>query len=422
MTRSAWALVCAAVLASPLPASSVTDIASVATNGVRGNADVLGSGVSGDGHFIAFDSEATTLVPGDTNGVVDAFVRDRTAGVTERVSVGAGGAQGNGPSSGPSIGPDGRFVTFISEASNLVPGDTNGVRDCFLHDRLSGATTRVSVGTGGVEGNGRCENVHASADASLVVFTSLASNLVPGDANALADVFVHDRSAGTTTRVNVTPGGIEANAYAYYAKISGDGQTVAFSSPASNLIPGDAGWHDVFAYDRPTDTLSRVSVASGGAAANGDSFLGALSFDGRWILFSSAGTNLPPPGSTPSGFGVFHAYLHDRLTVATTTIDVDAGGIARGYSYGVDMSPDARFVAFWSFGVLEPADTNNNSDVYVRDLTLGTMPAAASGPSARRRRHISGREGCRMMATSSRSTRPRPCSSPSTPTAPRTYS
>ena len=110
--------------------------------------------ISADGRFVAFRSDATNLVPGDTNGATDVFVRDRQTGTTRRVSVGPGGAQGNGGSFMPAISADGRFVAFESSATNLVPGDTNDMEDMFVHDRQTGTTRRVSVGPGGVQGNG----------------------------------------------------------------------------------------------------------------------------------------------------------------------------------------------------------------------------------------------------------------------------
>ena len=157
---------------------------SVASSGVQGNGRSCCPSISADGRFVAFASEASNLVPGDTNGAWDVFVYDRQTGEITRVSVASDGAQGNGDSGGPAISADGRFVAFYSSASNLVPGDTNGVEDVFVHDRLTGQTTRVSVASDGAQGNDLSWQPSISADGRFVAFASRASNLVPGDTMA----------------------------------------------------------------------------------------------------------------------------------------------------------------------------------------------------------------------------------------------
>jgi len=209
-----------------------------------------------NGRFVAFKSRATNLVLGDTNFVEDVFVHDRETGETTRVSVATGGEQANGPSQDdePGISADGRFVAFISEATNLVPGDTNGVKDIFVHDRQTGETTRVSVATGGGQANGPSEGQPAlNGSGRFVVFSSEASNLVPGDTNGEDDVFVHDRQTGETTRVSVATGGGQGmgGGAGGSPQLSGDGHIVAFGSEATNLVPGDTnGVQDIFIHDR----------------------------------------------------------------------------------------------------------------------------------------------------------------------------
>ena len=139
---------------------------------------------------MAFQSAATTLVSGDTNKHSDVFVRDRQMGSTERVSVSTAGAEGAGDSLFPSISADGRFVAFLSGATNLVAGDTSKANDAFVRDRLTGSTVRVSVSAAGAQGNGNSINPKLSDDGHFVTFFSDADNLVPGDTNKTTDVFI----------------------------------------------------------------------------------------------------------------------------------------------------------------------------------------------------------------------------------------
>jgi hypothetical protein len=141
---------------------------------------------------VAFDSDAWNLVWGDTNDTFDVFVHDRQTDITTRVSVDDSGTQSDGASYRPSLSADGRFVAFYSDASNLVPGDTNGAADVILYDRQSGATKRVSVADGGAEANSDSLRPALSASGRLVAFESEASNLVAGDSNHFTDVFLHD--------------------------------------------------------------------------------------------------------------------------------------------------------------------------------------------------------------------------------------
>ncbi len=266
---------------------------SVASGGGDANADSYGPSISADGWYVAFDSDASNLVPGDTNGYPDVFVRDRQTGITERVSLASGGAQGNWDSMRASISGDGRYVAFESWASNLVPGDANDRTDVFVYDRQTSSIERVSVASDGTEANGFSWEPSVSADGRYVAFESYASNLVTGDTNGSCDVFVHDRQSGSTERVSVASGGGDANADSYGPSISADGWYVAFDSDASNLVPGDTnGYPDVFVRDRQTGITERVSLASGGAQGNWDSMRASISGDGRYVAFESLASNL----------------------------------------------------------------------------------------------------------------------------------
>jgi Tol biopolymer transport system component len=242
---------------------------------------------------VGFVSSADSLVAGDTNGASDVFVYDREAAVTTRVSVGTGGAQANGYSWGtPALSADGRWVAFGSIASNLVPDDASGHIDVFVHDRDTGATTRVSLGVG-AEPDGDSGDVTISADGRWVAFLSRASNLVVGDTNDHEDVFVHDRLTGNTTRVSLGPGVVQGNGDSGDPAISADGRLVAFSSAASNLVAGDTnGQRDVFVHDRYTGVTTRASVGAGGAQSLRGSVWPSISANGRWVGFESDAPNL----------------------------------------------------------------------------------------------------------------------------------
>ena len=327
--------------------------------------------ISADGCSVAFASRATNLVTADTNGLTDVFVHERClGGVTSRVSVDDSGSEADGASTRPAISGDGRFVAFQSGASNLVPGDTNGADDVFLHDLWTGATTRVSVGPGGVQASGASAKPAISTDGRFIAFESVASNLVPGDTNGLTDIFVHDREAGTTTRASVSSNGAQADASSFEPALSADGRVVTFFSPASNLVPGDTNNnYDVFVHDIPNGLTTRASVSSAGVEGNSFSFFSAISGDGRLVVFESLSSNLVE-GDTNSNFDVF---AHDLQTGATTRVSVATDGSqGNNGSYRPAVSFDGRFVAFHSFALnLVSGDTNGAPDVFVRDRTKG---------------------------------------------------
>jgi Ca2+-binding RTX toxin-like protein len=210
---------------------------------------------------VAFVSRATNLVPSDTNSADDIFVHDRQTGQTTRVSVASNGTQANGDNATPSISADGRFVVFASSATNLVAGINGGI---FLHDRQTGQTTNLVVGLGGTQGNGASSNPIISSDGRYVVFQSAASNLVTGDTNGRADIFRFDRQTGQTIRINVANDGTQANQLSSSPTISSDGRYLGFASDATNLILGDSNQAaDVFVYDTlaATEFIPVVTVA-----------------------------------------------------------------------------------------------------------------------------------------------------------------
>ncbi|MCE7948595.1 MAG: hypothetical protein DYG88_14315, partial [Chloroflexi bacterium CFX4] len=346
---------------------------SVASDGTQANGNSFRAAISADGRYVAFESAASNLVSGDTNGVRDIFVHDRQTGQTSRVSVASDGTQGNGNSTQAAISADGRFVAFESAASNLVSGDTNNVSDIFVHDRQTGQTARVSVASDGTQGNEASSQSVISANGRIVTFISISNNLVSGDTNNSTDVFVHDRQTGQTTRVSVASDGTQANTISLDTAISADGRYVAFESLASTLVSDDTnGVTDIFVHDRQTGQTTRVSVASDGAQANGTSTFAAISADGRYVVFDSVAFNLVS-GDTNSLFDVF---IHDRQTGRTSRISVALSGVqGNNGSQRPAISADGRFVGFESTASnLVSGDTNNVSDIFVVE-PLDTVPA-----------------------------------------------
>lgn len=359
-----------ALAGSVAAAAGVTQLVSVSATGSQGEGVSHQPSISADGLLVVFVSEAANLVPDDYNGQTDVFLRDRQSNTTIRISVASSGEEGNGVSLSPSISVDGRYIAFFSEASNLVEGDTNGVADVFVHDRLTGQTSRVSINSLAEEANNRSLSPAISLDGRFVAFVSYASNLVAGDTNGARDVFVHDRLTGETKRVSVTSTGIQADNWSQEPSISADGRYVAFISYAANLVEGDSnGRHDVFVHDRQNGITSRVSVTSTAEQGNNLSLGPSISADGRYIAFFSYASNLVT-GDTNGGRDVF---VHDRQTGETKRVSISStGSQGNAESYGPFISADGRYVTFASLADnLVAGDTNGHPDVFVYDRLMG---------------------------------------------------
>ncbi len=367
----------ATATSAPTPTSSPTAIpggdtvrVSLSASGIEGNAQSTNGSISADGRFVAFQSFADNLVAGDSNNVWDIFVHDRQTGATTRVSVSSSGAQSNELSTNPAISADGRYVAFESDADNLVTGDTNVTTDVFVHDRQTGATTRVSVSSSGEQADRWSLRPSISADGRYVAFESPASNLVAGDGNDTSDIFVHDRQTGATTRVSLSSSAVEGNGSSNEPAISADGRYVAFYSGADNLVAGDSNFaNDVFVHDRQTGDTTLVSVDSNGLQGNGSSDMPAISADGRFVAFPSEASNLV---AGDSNFAT-DVFVHDRQTGATTMVSVNSNGLQGNlYSAGPVITVDGRYVAFLSDADnLAAGDSNSNQDVFVHDRQTG---------------------------------------------------
>ncbi len=320
-----------------------TELISVAESGVQGNRNSEQASISDDGRFVAFASDSTTLlgIQFDENGepitddddnpigvignnFYDIFVKDHWTGEIERISVPMGGTDANGPSFRPRISGDGRWVVFHSDATNLVPGDSNGSTDVFLKDRHTGSLRRVSVGINGAQGNQNSQNASISADGRWIVFESEATNLTGDDINGVADIFLYDAQAGKLVRrVNVTSDGMEARGgHSRFPRISANGRHITFESRATNLTSDSpTGLWEIYVHDRNAnetyqtvlnenqeEVLVPVFDEPGGIAtrrlsvsydangnvlfADGDSHASDLSHDGRYVVFHSEATQL----------------------------------------------------------------------------------------------------------------------------------
>ena len=388
-----------------------TSRVSVSSSGAQGNLASDQPAISADGRFIAFRSYADNLVAGDTarcsnssdyDGEVscaDIFVHDRQTGQTVRVSLGAAGAQSNGLSAWPAISADGRYVAFSSQATNLVSGDTNAQLDIFVRDRAVGTTSRVSVSTAGVQGDKISSTPALSADGRFVVFATNAGNLFPGDTISSYDIALHDRQTKQTTRI---PPNVTSDGHSYDPVISDDGRFVAFVSTARNLTPDDSdGQRDVFLYDRQTGQIACLSRGPNGEAADSQSNYPAMSADGRFVVFESMASNL----TTGDSNGYRDSFRYDRLAGALERVSLThAGGQATGNSNFPVLSADGQQVAFASSAAdLVAGDANGANDIFVRSMagysvsgaiTLsGGAPVPGVAVSAGSRRAVTGADG-----------------------------
>ena len=358
--------------------TGITEIVNLTPAGFVGSGASSLTSLSADARFVLFSSTSSTLVPGDTNGRQDAFVRDRQLATTERVSVATSGAQADADCMPAMITPDGRFLVFNSLATTLVPGDTNGVSDAFLRDRQAGTTERVSLSSGGGEGNDSSGASAITPDGRYVLLTSNATNLVPGDTNLRRDVFLRDRQLGTTERVSLTSSGGQGNGDSVSGPISPDARFVLFESQSTNLVPDDTNlqW-DVFLRDRQLGTTERVSVSSTGSQGNGESRFGSISADGRYVAFWSYASDLVPDDTNQQA----DVFLRDRQNGTTERVNVNWAGFPVSNGYVPVMTPDARFVAFSSGSdKLTPEIDLDEEASFLRDRIGGTSFMSTCAP------------------------------------------
>ncbi len=372
--------------------TGVTERVSVSSSGQQGNADCSYYDVSGhyvysvrmsaNGRFVAFYSESDNLVPGDTNGCGDVFIRDRVSGTMTRVSVSSHGVEGNGVSRYPAISDDGRMIAFESAATNFESPDTNGVIDVFVHDRDTGRTFRVSETGNGLQGDNTSHSPAMSGDGTRVAFISRASNFVVGDGRNREDIFVRNLATGAMRCATIDIYGSVANSSAAGPQLSRDGNLVLFSSSSPELVVGDTNWcSDIFLRDVERGVTTRLSVSSTGAQGSSASLAPSMSSDGRYISFTSASNNLVP-GDLNSVDDVFR---HDILT--GLTIRVDLGTMDEEGNRGGQTLPECNAmsatggrVAFMSYSTNFGAFTSNASSLFVRDLSAPNLRVLGEAP------------------------------------------
>lgn len=379
---------------SPFDPASNTEAVSRSSEGVGANGE-SGNGVgeidiSAHGRYVAFSSYASNLVAGDTNGTIDTFVRDRILGTTESVNASTTGALGDSWSARGAISGDGHWVAFQSLSSNLVPVGTPGYADVYVRDLKARTTIRLGAGLVGSPINVYPSGLDISGDGRFVAFASADGSLVAGDADNNTDTFVIDRDsdadgifdepgAQAISIASVATDGSEAAGFAGYPRLSSNGRFVGMFSTATGLVPengpcpecSDAVVRDRDAdedgiFDEPGAVETRlVSVTSTGDQAdewNGPAYVANDGDAAFWTL--SPNLKIGTLSGTPDV--VVHEWTSGQTTVVGT-----------GISNQPSISADGRFVAYDAFDTEYPGDTNNSVDVFVHDRQTASTARAS---------------------------------------------
>ncbi|MCB1606198.1 MAG: hypothetical protein KDI71_04380, partial [Xanthomonadales bacterium] len=349
---------------------------SIFAGSTLGDGDSGSPKIASHGLFVAFESEATNLVTPDTNGSKDVLVVDLDTGTLRRDSVNSGGTEGSQDSYSPVISEDGRVVVFQSDSGNLDPtAATPFSANLFARLSVLGQTRWISRTPSGDLGNGNSIGVDVSGDGGTVVFDSLANNLVPGDGNGSADIFRVNRPA-PPSRISLTTAGAESNGDSFDPSISNDGAFTVFASVATNLVVGadSNGASDIFLL--PTAgapaSLIRISNAFGAAnASDGESNEAVISGNGNFVAFTSSATDLVSPSF---GVSMPRVYVYDRIGDSIEHVSVNTAGIAAdSFASDPSISDDGCKVSFESDASnLDPIAPGGFSYVFVRDRCLMT--------------------------------------------------
>lgn len=353
-----------------------TQLVSTNAANVQGNQGSFQASVSADGRYVVFHSNSDNLIPNDTNGMADVFIKDTQTGAISLVSSGANG-QGNQWSGQASVSADGRYVVFESVSNNLVSGDTNNMSDVFIKDTQTGTISLVSSfvdtsnGNTLVQGNSSSYQAKISDNGQYVVFESNSDNLVSGDTNFTVDVFIKDMTTGTISLV--APAG--SNGASLQANVSANGQYVVFTSTATSL--GANGQFQIFLKNTANDTISLVSSGASGQG-NANSGSASVSTNGQYVVFESIATNLVT-GDTNGG--IQDVFLKDMTGAISLVSASSSGQQGNAWSGNASISADGRYVVFLSNATnLVVNDTNGSmTDVFIKDMTTGAISLVSAG-------------------------------------------
>jgi uncharacterized repeat protein (TIGR01451 family) len=349
--------------------TGTTEVVSVSSRGRQGEDLSSSPDLSEDGRFVAFDSDAANLVRGDRNGITDVFRHDRTTGETILVSLSSDGQQGDASSHAPAISGEGRFIVFHANSS-LDPADTNQTTDVYIRDAQARTTMLVSIAFDGSAGNNTSFLQDISGDGRFVAFVSDATNLIPNDVvDNEPNVYVRDLVSGITELASVGSDGTRAEVGFFdVPAISADGRFVAFST-FDSLTPEDTRPFslDIYLRDRQTGTTELISVNSDEVPGDGRSETPSVSADGRFVGFQSDSTNLVP--EQPDFFPDEDIFVRDRQTGTTVRVsESSAGEEGNARSLNPAISADGLVTAFSSDASnLVPNDTNLVTDIFVHD-------------------------------------------------------
>ncbi len=337
-------------------------------NGITGNLSSVSPTFSTDGDHIAFVSASDNLVSGDTNASYDIYLKNIRTGAVSLLSTTSSGGIANGSSDLVRFTPDGAKVVFLSAASNLVAGDTNAKQDLFIKDLASGQVTRISTGAGGLESNGDAGYFDVSADGTKIVFSSAASNLVAGDTNGGEDIFVKDVVTGAITLVSTSASGVIGDIASRYPSFSPDGNSVLFSSFASNLGAGSAPGSNIFLKNLITGQVIEVSTNASGQSAVGTSEVPIFSPDGTKVVFYSSATNLV---STPNPSFETRLYMKDLASGAVTLLSsTSTGQPLAGTASGGNFSPDGSSILLTVTSIV---GTSIQTQSYIKSIVTGEL-------------------------------------------------
>ncbi|MBI5929396.1 MAG: fibronectin type III domain-containing protein [Chloroflexi bacterium] len=354
---------------------------SIGSDGQQGNRSSSWVNVSADGRYIVFQSDASNLVPNDSNNTTDIFVHDRVTCETTRVSLASTDEQANGPSDTPNISGDGRYVVYTSYATNLVAGDTNGYADVYLYDRQTRQVIQINAATNSQDSSYGGDSGWISADGRYVVFDTQSNTLVsPPETNFVRDVFVRELATGEIRMASRSLSGVSNADPSSVGTISGDGRYVVFISSSTSLVAGDITRNnEVFMRDMQTNTTRRISMSTSGGETNGSANSAKITTDGRYVVYTSSATNIVP-NDTNNSIDVF---LYDVLNNTTTLVSLaDNEEQAIGDANNTWISDDGRLVAFGSYArnlVANDTTPLHYRGFYVRDLWTGHTVRISQG-------------------------------------------